>query len=120
MLEVREKNALTTGVRKQDISSWQDVDITKLNTKAKKRFIKYRSAVVAFFTTDKPVEEITTRYRLSSSQFQKMTDDCLKQHMDGTPWGFRALLPGVQVKDYAPQPDAEDSVSVDSAYIHEE
>ncbi|MDQ2888348.1 MAG: DUF4012 domain-containing protein, partial [Chloroflexota bacterium] len=53
-------------------------------------------------------------------QFQKMTDDCLKQHMDGTPWGFRALLPGVQVKDYAPQPDAEDSVSADSAYIDEE
>ena len=120
MLEVREKNALTTGVRKQDISSWQDVDITKLNTKAKKRFIKYRSAVVAFFTTDKPVEEITTRYRLSSSQFQKITDDCLKQHMDGTPWGFRALLPGVQVKDYAPQPATENSVSADSHYINEE
>ncbi len=120
MLEVREKNTLTTGVRKQDISSWQDVDITKLNAKAKKRFIKYRSAVVAFFTTDKPIEEITTRYRLSSSQFQKITDDCLKLHMDGTPWGFRALLPGVQVKDYAPQPAAENAVSADSHYIKEE
>ncbi len=120
MLEVREKNTLTTGVRKQDISSWQEVDITKLNAKAKKRFIKYRSAVVAFFTTDKPVEQITTRYRLSSSQFQKITDDCLKLHMDGTPWGFRALLPGVQVKDYAPQPAVENAVSADSDYIKEE
>ena len=120
MLEVQEKSAPTGGARKQDISSWQDVDITKLNAKAKKRFIKYRSAVVAFFTTDKPVEEIIARYHLSNSQFQKITADCLKQHMDGTLWGFRALLPGVQVKDYAAQPDAEDSVSTDSHLSEEE
>ncbi len=119
MLEVREKNAPTTGARKHDISSWQEVDITRLNSKAKKRFIKYRSAVVTFFTTDKPIEEITARYHLLNSQLLKITGDCLKQHADGTPWGFRALLPGAQVKDHAPQPATETTLSTDSSVEEE-
>ncbi len=120
MLEVRENSALTTTTaRRHDISSWQAVDIIKFNSKAKKRFIKYRSAVIAYFTTDKSVEEITARYHISSNQLLKMTTDCLKQHEDGTPWGFRALLPGAPVKDYAPQPVAENTVPADPD-THEE
>ncbi len=113
MLEVREKKALTTEARKQDISSWQEVDITKLNSRAKRRFIKHRSALVAYFTTNKPVGEIVTRYHLSTGQLLKLAEDCVKQHADGAAWGYRALLPGVLVKDQTPKPAPENASDQD-------
>ncbi len=102
MLEIRDKNASTLEVRKRDISSWQEASITSLNSKAKKRFSKNKSAIIAYFTGDKSVEEIATQYNLSTEQLLKMAENCLKQHEDGSPWGYRALLPGILVKDHSP------------------
>ncbi|MBV9230118.1 MAG: hypothetical protein JOZ18_12450, partial [Chloroflexi bacterium] len=101
MLEVRDKNVSSAEARKQDISSWQEATITRLNSKAKKRFSKNRSAIIAYFTGDKPVEEIEAQYNLSTGQLLKMAENCLKQHEDGSPWGYRALIPGVLVKDHS-------------------
>ncbi len=104
MLEIRDKSASGVEVRKRDISSWQEARITSLNSKAKKRFSKNKSAVTAYFTSDKPIEEIATEHNLSTEQLLKMAENCLKQHEDGSSWGYRALLPGVLVKDYSSSP----------------
>jgi Protein of unknown function (DUF4012) len=101
LLEIRDKNASTPEARKQDISSWQEASITGLNSKAKKRFSKNKSAVTAYFTGDKSIREIATEYNLSTEQLLKMVTNCSKQHEDGSLWGYRALLPGIVVKDYS-------------------
>ena len=113
MLEIRDKNASTPEARKQDISSWQEASITRLNSKAKKRFSKNKSAVIAYFTGDKPIREIATEYNLSTEQLLKMATNCLKQHEDGSPWGYRALLPGIVVKDYSSNSALEQSQAGD-------
>jgi hypothetical protein len=116
LLEIRDKSASTSEVRKQDISSWQEARITSLNSKAKKRFSKNKSAVTAYLSSDKPVEEIATEYNLSTGQLLKMAENCLKQHEDGSPWGYRALVPGVLVKDHSssatPAPSATQDTPV--------
>ena len=109
MLEIRDKNVSTPEVRKQNISSWQEAPITRLNSKAKKRFSKNKSAIIAYFTGDKPIREIATQYNLSTEQLLKMAENCLKQHEDGSPWGYRALLPGVLVKDHSVNPTSTQS-----------
>jgi hypothetical protein len=101
LLEIRDKNASAPEARKQDISSWQEASITRLNSKAKKRFSKNKSAVIAYFTGDKSIREIATEYNLSAEQLLKMVTNCLKHHEDGSLWGYRALLPGILVKDYS-------------------
>jgi hypothetical protein len=122
LLEIRDKNASTPEARKQDISSWQEASITRLNSKAKKRFSKNKSALIAYFTGDKPIREITTEYNLSTEQLLKMAANCLKQHEDGSLWGYRALLPGIVVKDYSSaigQSEARDTASDSAPSIQE-
>ncbi|MBV9709695.1 MAG: DUF4012 domain-containing protein [Ktedonobacteraceae bacterium] len=119
MLEIRDKSASTPEARKQDISSWKEATLTRLNSKAKKRYSKNKSAIVAYFTGDKPIEEIAKRYNLSTGQLLKMVENSLKQHEDGSPWGYRALIPGVLVKDHssssAPeQPETQDTTINDA------
>ncbi len=80
--------------RKQDISSWKKGSISKLNTREKKRYYRRLSAMQAYFTTDEPLEDISQRYRISVEILHKLAQQCLAQHEDGSPWGYRALLPG--------------------------
>src|SRR5262249_55631247 len=52
------------------------------------------------------VEEIARKHHISTQTLDKLAQQCLLQHEDGKPWGFRALLPGVVVVDHAPEADA--------------
>src|SRR5581483_10261825 len=98
--------------RKRDISSWQVGDISRLSTREKKRYNQRKAAIKAYFTTDATLDEIAQRNRLSKSVLKLMAEKCLELHEDGTPWGFRALLPGVSVVDRAPQPAVEVVVNI--------
>nr|HET6903769.1 DUF4012 domain-containing protein [Ktedonobacteraceae bacterium] len=93
--------------RKRDISSWQVGDTSRLSTREKKRYNQRKAAIKAYFTTNATLDEIAQRNRLSKSVLKLMVEKCLEIHEDGTPWGFRALLPGVSVIDRAPQPAVE-------------
>jgi hypothetical protein len=114
LLEIRDKNASAPEARKQDISSWQEASITRLNSKAKKRFSKNKSAVIAYFTGDKSVGEIATEYNLSTEQVLKMAANCLKHHEDGSLWGYRALLPGIVVRDHSSNSATGQSEAIDA------
>ncbi len=53
-----------------------------------------------------------------------MAENCLKQHEDGSPWGYRALVPGVLVKDHASssapeQTEVQDTTSDNAPSIQE-
>src|SRR5207253_476465 len=63
------------------------------------------------------LDEISLRHHISEESLQKLIQKCLMRHEDGTPWGFRALLPRVNVVDHtpteevaAPSGEAEDEV----------
>jgi hypothetical protein len=93
-----------------DISSWQEGDISLLSSRRKKRYYKRKTAIKEYFTTDTPLDEIILRHHFPEAIFLNMVENCLMQHEDGTPWGFRALFPGVEVINHTPQPVQEEVV----------
>ncbi len=102
---------------KRDISSWQVGDISQLSSREKKRYNQRKAAIKAYFTTNATLDEISQRYRLSKSVLPLMVEKCLTLHEDGTPWGYRALLPGVSVVDHvdnAPQSHSDAVASAES------
>jgi len=98
-----------TPTRQRDISSWVEPDISRLSSRGKKRYYKRKIAIEHYFTTDDSVEEITLQHHLSSEILMKLVEQCLMQHEDSTPWGFRALIPGAIVVDHTPQPASEEN-----------
>ena len=101
MSSVREDTSPTMTTRNHDISSWVKADISKLNARGRKRYFKRKSAIKDYFTTDDTIDEITLRHHLSDEFLLALSEQCLMQHEDGTPWGFRALVPGVTVIDHS-------------------
>lgn len=95
----------------QNVSVWCSADISKLNSKDSKRFEKRKAAVIAYFTTTEPIEEIAVRYKLPVPLLQRWAEKCLMLHEDGQPWGFRALVPGVAVVDHTPTMPVEDATT---------
>jgi hypothetical protein len=91
-----------------DISTWTEPDISKLSARGSRRYHKRKSAVTDYFTTDLSIEEITLQHHLSSEILMKLIMQCLMQHDDGYPWGYRALVPGVVVIDHSPKPEVEE------------
>jgi Protein of unknown function (DUF4012) len=96
--------------RMRDISSWKEGDISSLTSREKKHYNKRKSAIRKYFKTDGTLDEIAHRHHLSVAVLLKLAEECLMQHEDGTPWGFRALLPGVKVIDHTPQPAPDEAV----------
>lgn len=91
----------------RDISSWREGDIRSLSTRAKKKYYRRKSAIEDYFTSNISIDEITLRKHISSERLLQLANQCLMQAEDGSPWGFRALMPGVNVIDYAAQPATE-------------
>src|SRR5574340_653708 len=92
-----------------DISTWTEPDISKLSARGNRRYQKRKSAIIDYFTTDLSIEEITLKHHLSSEILMKLIEQCLMQHEDGSPWGFRALMPGTVVVDHSPKSEPEQS-----------
>lgn len=101
MSKVRVDISPAIPTRKHDISSWEEPDISRLSSRAKNRYYKRKSAIKDYFMTEDPVDEITLRYHFSPEILLKLVEQCLMQHEDGAPWGFRALLPGVIVTNHS-------------------
>ena len=102
MSSVRVDISPAISTRKRDISSWVEPDISRLSARGNRRYNKRKNAVKDYFTTDLPIEEITLQHHLSSEILRRLVEQCLLQHEDGTPWGYRALVPGVTVIDHTP------------------
>src|SRR5579885_1479837 len=90
-----------TARARQDITLWKEADISRLGERARRRFLKQKAALEACFTTDASLHEIAQRHHISEETLTRLAEKCLMQHEDGTPWGFRALLPGARVVDHA-------------------
>jgi Protein of unknown function (DUF4012) len=106
--------------RNYDISSWKNGKISHLTAGEKKRYYKRKSAIRAYFTTEDSLEDLSLRYRLSAHTITQLAGQCLMQHEDGSPWGFRALLPGVIVLDHTPLPDVPVTPSAETPVSEED
>lgn len=100
MLHIEENPAADIAQRKQDISGWQDIKLDLHNAKSRKRFNRRKAAIIAYFTTEKPVEELATEHHIPPEQFLKLVESCLMRDEDGQFWGFRALVPGATIVDH--------------------
>src|SRR5260370_3269544 len=89
-------------IRKRDISSWINEDIRRMGSRGRKRYHKRKAAIVDYFTTDDSLNEIALRHHMPPEVLLDLAEKCLMQHEDGTPWGFRALVPRITVIDYSP------------------
>jgi len=109
----RVENSPSFANRKRDIASWQVGKIGALSSREKKRYLKRKSAIKEYFTTDAPPEEIALQHHISTENLLELAEKCTMQHRDGKEWGFRALMPGVKVVDYPVPPAAEDAEKQD-------
>src|SRR5229473_1492346 len=106
---MRVKNSPKPADRVRDISSWQEGDISLLSSREKKRYNNRKSAIKEYFRKGAMLDEIALQHHLPAEILLNLAEKCLMQHEDGTPWGFRALLPGVEVIDYTPSPVLEEA-----------
>ncbi len=99
---VEDTPAVTTHV--YDISSWEEVDTSALNVREKKRFNKFYVAMRNYFTSEDSIDEIALKHHIAPETLERFAQQCLMQHEDGRPWGFRALLPGLALVDHTSEP----------------
>lgn len=86
--------------RKQNITSWPTGDVTHLTRKEQSLYRRRKSALIEYFQSNVSVAEISTRHHLPQrDSLEALVIRCLTLHEDGQPWGFRALVPGVQVME---------------------
>jgi len=105
---------------KTDITCWEEISLATLNARQKRRFQKHKVAITAYFTTDVTPDEIAQQHDISALSLLSMAEKCLMRHADGYAWGFRALLPGVNVVNYA-LPAEQETLSVqDTSTKHDE
>ncbi|HLG64014.1 MAG TPA: DUF4012 domain-containing protein [Ktedonosporobacter sp.] len=117
MLDIHEKHSSPDQERQQDISSWRAVDVQRLNKRGRKHYYRRKAAITAYFTTNRPVEEIATEHHLPAERLLELAQQCLLRHEDGTPWGFRALAPGANVVDHNPSTQESEATIIDSEPI---
>ncbi|HYL44447.1 MAG TPA: hypothetical protein VEU97_13770, partial [Ktedonobacteraceae bacterium] len=86
-----------------------------MSSREKKRYLKRKSAIRDYFTTDASPTEIASQHHISPEDLLELAEKCVMQHRDGKEWGFRALMPGVKAVDYAVPPVAEDAEKRDVA-----
>jgi len=99
--DTREEDTPAVTTHIYDISSWEEVETNTLNTREKKRFNTFYAAVRNYFTSEDSIDELALKYHITAETLERLAQQCLAQHEDGKPWGFRALLPGIAVVDHA-------------------
>ena len=115
--------SLEQATRQRDISSWKDGKLSNLSQKDRKRYLKRKTALIDYFTTNDSLEDITLRHHLSSELLEKLARQCLMLHRDGEVWGFRALQPRVTVVDHTPdtpRPTGDDDEAEGDTLVLEE
>jgi hypothetical protein len=111
----RVENSPSFANRKRDIALWQEGNISALSSREKRRYLKRKSAIREYFTTDASPKEIALQHHISIEDLLELAEKCTMQHRDRKEWGFRALVPRVKVVDYAIPPAAEDAEKQDIA-----
>ncbi len=118
MLDIHAKKS-TSDKRDIDITDWEDVSLSTLNARQKRRFQKHKVAVVVYFTTHDSLNEIAQQHSIDASNLHAMIERCLLHHEDGQVWGFRALLPGANVVNHKPL-DEQEVLTVQEAELKDE
>ena len=122
MLDTQTKSVMsniTSNEHTIDISCWEEVPLTRLNARQKRRFQKHKAAITAYFTADASLDEIAKQQDIAKQSVVAMAEKCLMYHADGHVWGFRALLPGAKVVDHAPS-EGQRTLSIEETSTNNE
>lgn len=76
---------------------WPDADTTNLSEKDQGTYETRRDNIIAYLD-DKALKAGIKK--LPCQEIHRLLDRCLKKHPDKKIWGFRALVPGVRMKEY--------------------
>lgn len=83
----------------QDISIWPQVDKSALTGEMFKLYEKREKIIYGYFS-GLSLKDLSITNQVSRRHIHRLVDKCLKTHKDGNIWGFRALIPYKQQKDY--------------------
>lgn len=82
-----------------DTNLWPSVDLEALGTEEKPRFVSLKTSIQRYLEGDR-VASIQEAYGFTSEQIQRALERCCAMHIDGRPWGWRALIKGIRVKPF--------------------
>lgn len=82
----------------QQVDKWPDVLEDNLKDEHKVVFNQRKRAIKDYLESDKKLTTICSEHGLVKSNFYRLLHRCLQIHPDGSPYGFRALIPYYRVK----------------------
>lgn len=89
-------------VESRDLGLWPEPDERALPDDGRERYLRRRRAV-EMYAEDCPYDDIRCETDISEDEVQRLVKRCVAIHPAGEIYGFRALLPGVRLKDYERQ-----------------
>lgn len=78
---------------------WPSVDAKAFATETRRRY-QQRVSAIQDYVRGRSLDAIEDKTQLGRRTLYRMIERALKAHPDGRPWGFRALIPGIQIKSY--------------------
>ena len=81
---------------------WPSVDAKVLSKESRRRY-QQRVSAIQDYVRGQPLDDIEHKTQLGRRTLYRLIERALKAHPDGRPWGFRALIPGIQIKSYERQ-----------------
>jgi len=79
---------------------WPSVDEQTLNTEARVEYLKRKQAVLMYFKREGDYKEIYSLTGIRDQNLRRLIKRCMSIDSYGVVWGFRALIPQKNVKDY--------------------
>ncbi len=83
-----------------DPRQWPSVDTSTLSAEDMKKYRRRKRALDLYLTSDLTVAEILEKVDISRSELHRLSRRALSLALDGEPWGYYALLPGVRIRTY--------------------
>ncbi|MCM3082071.1 hypothetical protein [Brevibacillus invocatus] len=83
-----------------NISSWPQVNVENLPEKNQEIFLKRKQAVDLYMTDKATIQDITKLTGINRVDLFRLIRRCLDYDIDGTVYGYRALIPFKRMKSY--------------------
>ncbi len=87
-----------------DRDLWFKVDETLLNEEKRILFLKRKEAIDLYVNNEKSLKEIFSCTGIDRRNLIRLYNRCISYDENALPWGYRALIPGKNIKKYELDP----------------
>ncbi|WP_336077171.1 hypothetical protein [Paenibacillus sp. 203] len=101
-VKVFDRDGLSQTQRDRDL--WFKVDETLLNEEKRILFLKRKEAIDLYVNNEKSLKEIFSCTGIDRRNLIRLYNRCISFDENGLPWGYRALIPGKNIKKYELDP----------------